>query len=217
MSNTLYSSPNRVGRPNILYRNDNFLSSDEIKNYQNFLNNNQWALCEGDPFNQLFYISQSLYRHYAWDNDWSSPGWLDSTPMEWEQLYNKISSHLPPHYVHWCDVKMTGSFQGGTPLHRDKDPWTTGGDSDRFSRAITVICNLNTEWKSSWGGGFVVYETKANGDNYEFIPSETIPIVPGQLLIVENCIHSIELITEPARCRTSFILHVLEYKNHDSN
>lgn len=217
MTNPKYTSTNHVGKPNILYRNDNFLSLNEIDVYQKLLANDRWALCTGNPFERLIYISQSLYRHYDWDYNWNAARWLDTTPVEWEELYAKIAQHLPPHYVHWCDVKVTGSLQGGTPMHRDRDPWSDGGDAERFSRTITILCNLNNVWDPQWGGGFVVYETKKQGDDFEFIPTETIPIVPGQLLIMENCVHSIELITEPARCRTSFILHVLEYRNHDSN
>lgn len=217
MSKQVYPTLQKEGRPNILYRDDDFLSLDEIRVYQSLLNNDRWALSEGNPFDRLFYISQGLYRHYAWDGDWDAARWLDSTPVEWENLYNKISKHLPAHYIHWCDVKMTGPLQGGTPIHRDKDPWTVGGDSDRFSRAISIICNLNTAWNSEWGGSLILYETKIIDGKFKHVPVETVPVSPGQLLIMENCVHSVESITEPSRCRISFILHVLEYKNHDPN
>jgi hypothetical protein len=197
---------------NILYRNDNFLSSDELVHYQKLLKNKRWALSNNADLDSLHYISQDLYRHYQWDHNWDQARWLDSTPPDWEILYNKIAEHLPPHYVHWVDVKITGSLQGGTPMHRDKDPGSPGGDSKKFSRAISILCNLNTKWDPAWGGGFVIYKTEQN----QQVIDQIVPIVPGQLLIINNCFHSVELITEPARSRVSFILHVLEYK-HDSN
>jgi hypothetical protein len=200
---------------NILYRNDNFLSTDEIKQYQQLLKNKQWALSDGNDLDSLNYISQDLYHHYKWDHNWDQARWLDSTPPEWEKLYSRISEHLPPHYVHWVDVKITGSLQGGTPIHRDKDPSTKGGDTKKFSRAISVLCNLNTKWDPKWGGGFVIYKNDQH-NHYKQVVDQIIPIVPGQLLIINNCFHSIELITEPARSRVTFILHVLEYK-HDTN
>lgn len=200
---------------NILYRNDNFLSSNEIVHYQQLLKNKHWALSDTADLDSLHYISQDLYHHYQWDHNWDQARWLDSTPPDWEILYNKIAEHLPPHYVHWIDVKITGSLQGGTPIHRDKDPGHPGGDSKKFSRAISILCNLNTRWDPSWGGGFVIYKTDQHNQSNQVI-DEIIPIVPGQLLIINNCFHSVELITEPARSRVSFILHVLEYK-HDSN
>jgi len=199
--------------PRIIYRDDNFLSLPEITRYQNLLKNNNWSLSDGNTLDNLSYISQSLYQHYNWAGDWDSPRWLDSTPPDWEELYHKIAEHLPPHFVHWVDVKITGAYQGGTPMHRDKDPWNPGGDATRFSRAITILCNLNTIWETGWGGGVLLYETNEQGFN---TVNQTIPIIPGQLLIIENCVHSIELITEPTRNRISFILHVLEYSHYDS-
>jgi hypothetical protein len=199
--------------PNILYRNDNFLSLDEIIHYQNLLKNKNWGLSSTQTLDTLMYISQDLYNHYRWDGNWDAARWLDSTPSDWEKLYDKISEHLPPHYIHWVDVKLTGPLQGGTPIHKDREPDSPGGDTDRFSKSISVVCNLNTEWDQSWGGGFVTYKSVKNKNNsWDLIKSDTIPIVPGQLLIFDNCYHSIELITEPARCRASFILHVLQYK-----
>lgn len=207
-----YDTELSVGKPHILYQNDKFLSFDEISHYQSLLKNYNWGLSNYHTLDKLFYVSQNLYRHYAWDGKWDAAQWLDSTPPDWEQLYNKISEHLPPHYVHWIDVKMTGSYQGGTPIHRDKDPWTKNGDTKKFSNSIAIICNLNIEWDARWGGGLTLYETKNVNGQLTHTVDQVIPIVPGQLLIVNNCFHSIELITEPSRNRVSFILHVLKYK-----
>ena len=203
-----------VGRPEIVYRNDNFLSQKEIKHYQNLLHNRQWGLSSQTILDQINYISQDLYRHYAWDGQWNQARWLDTTAPDWEQLYEKISQHLPSHYLHWADVKITGPLQGGTPVHRDKDPWSPGGDSEKFSRAVSVICNLNSQWDKSWGGGFVLYNTVKTRNGLEYLPDQLVPIMPGQLLIVNNCTHSVELITEPCRSRISLILHVLQYKQN---
>lgn len=203
-----------IGKPKILYRNDYFLSQQEIRHFQSLLHNQRWGLSRGESLDKLFYISQDLYRHYAWDGNWQEAGWLDHTPPDWETLYLKISKHLPRHYVHWIDVKITGPLQTGTPVHRDKDPWSPGGDTDKFSKAISVLCNLNTEWDPDWGGGFVLYNTKKIDDSTIKPTVDTIvPILPGQLLITENCYHSVELINEPCRSRISFILHVLQYKD----
>ena len=203
-----------IGAPKILYRDDYFLPQTEIRHFQNLLHNRQWGLSNHESLDKIFYISQDLYRHYAWDGDWKEARWLDHTAPDWENLYLKISQHLPPHYVHWVDVKITGPLQGGTPIHRDKDPWFPGGDTDKFSRAISVLCNLNTEWDPDWGGGFVLYATKKiNPTMIEKTVDSIVPILPGQLLIIENCYHSVELITEPCRSRISFILHVLQYND----
>lgn len=198
---------------NILYRDDNFLSNKEITHYQQLLKNNQWSLSNNTDLDSLHYISQSLYDHYKWDHNWEQAKWLDSTPPDWEKLYQRISSHLPLHYVHWVDVKITGSMQGGTPIHKDKGPSLPGGDPVKFSRAISVLCNLNTTWNPDWGGGFVLYKPDQLDPSKQVI-DQVVPIMPGQLLIINNCFHSVELITEPARSRVSFILHVLEYR-HD--
>lgn len=199
--------------PNILYRDDNFLSLSEVTHYQNLLKNKNWGLSNTQTLDTLHYVSQDLYNHYKWDGNWEDANWLESTPVDWEHLYNKISAHLPRHYVHWIDVKLTGSLQGGTPIHKDAGPDRPGGDTTKFSESLTVLCNLNTDWNPKWGGGLVVYQTSTDSSNqrsHQVV--ETIPIVPGQLLIVNNCYHSIELITEPSKCRVSFILHVLKYK-----
>ena len=198
-----------MNEPNILIRDDNFLSSQEIEFYQSLMPNN-WT--PGPSIQNIKYFSKDLYDHYQWKGDWDSPKWLDTTPPEWETLYNKIAKLLPNHYVHWIDLKITPSGLSGTPLHRDKDPWTIGGDTTRFSRAITVLCNLNHERNPSWGGEFVLHSEQ----NKQLTEHTRIPICPGQLLIMENCYHSISPIVAHGRSRLSFILHVLEYK-HDSN
>jgi hypothetical protein len=202
--------------PNVIYRNDRFLSHEDIEIYQNLLKNNRWTLGNNDSFEKIDYMSQDLYQHYKWDGDWDNVNWLDHVPVEWELLHNKISQHLPRHYVHWVDVKITSTGQQGTPVHRDKDPWRPGGDAVKFKRAISIVCNLNTIWDPSWGGGFVLYNTNVEHGKVVNTISETVPISPGQLLVVENCHHSIEPITEVSKSRISFILHVLEY-NNDSN
>lgn len=196
-------------QPTILFRDDNFLSTEQVLKYQDLLKNNSWSLGFNETLDELFYVSQSLYRHYAWDGDWQSPRWLDTTPPDWEQLYQDIANYLPPHFVHWVDVKITGSYQNGTPLHRDKDPWKPGGDIEKFDKSITVLCNLNTAWDAGWGGGLVLYSTDEHRQNTVF---QTVPITPGQLLIIENCVHSIETITEPSKSRVSFVLQVLREK-----
>jgi hypothetical protein len=200
--------------PKILYQNDNFLSNDEIKHYQSLLKNNRWALSDTETLDTSLYVSQDLYNHYKWDGDWDSPRWLDTTPMDWEHLYDKIAQQLPPHYIHWVDVKLTGPLQGGTPIHRDKEyNQIPGGDALKFSKSLTILCNLNTSWDPAWGGGFIVYESVTDQNNkMTHTPVQTIPIVPGQLLIMENCFHSVETITKPTRSRLSFILHVLKYR-----
>lgn len=203
-----------VGNPEILYRNDNFLSHEEILYYQSLLHNRRWGLSDNPTLDQINYISQDLYRHYAWDGEWDQARWLDDTAPDWEKLYEKISQHLPSHYLHWVDVKITGPLQGGTPVHRDKDPWSPGGNVERFSKAISIICNLNTEWNTSWGGGFVLYNTTKKDHELEYTQDQVVPIVPGQLLIINNCAHSVELIKEPCRSRISLILHVLQYKQN---
>jgi hypothetical protein len=203
-----------VGSPQIIYRNDNFLSLEEIKHYQSLLHNHRWGLSDHPTLDEIYYISQSLFQHYAWDGQWDQARWLDSTPLDWEHLYDKISKHLPPHYLHWVDVKITGPLQRGTPLHRDKDPWLSGGDIKKFSQSISIICNLNSDWNQNWGGGLVLHNTTKNKRGLEYSINQTVPVVPGQLLIMYNCAHSIELITEPSRSRISLILHVLQYKQN---
>lgn len=201
-----------VGSPEIIYRDDKFLSLDQIKHYQSLLLNRRWGLSNQPSLDHINYISQDLYQHYAWDGQWDRARWLDSSAPDWEQLYNKIKEYLPPHYLHWVDVKLTGPLQGGTPIHRDRDPWSVGGDTEKFSQSILIICNLNTEWSAHWGGGLILYNTMANQHGFDFTVNDIIPIVPGQLLIAKNCAHSIELITEPCRARISLILHVLQYR-----
>jgi hypothetical protein len=201
-----------IGSPKIIYRNDNFLSSQDILHYQSLLKNHRWSLSNSATLDKILYISQSLYQHYAWDGQWDQVRWSDSTPPDWEILYGKICQHLPPHFLHWVDVKITGPLQSGAPVHRDKDPWSPGGDVNKFSKSISILCNLNTEWNNQWGGGLILYQTtKTRSGDIENIPYTVVPIIPGQLLIMENCFHSVELITEPSRSRVSLILHVLQY------
>jgi len=190
--------------PNILLRNDSFLTAEEIAKYQSLMSRD-WI--PGPSIKDIKYFAKNLYNNYRWDGNWESTGWLDSTPPEWENLYNKIAVHLPSHYVHWIDLKITPPLSTGTPLHRDKDPGSLGGDTTRFSRAITVICNLNHKWDPSWGGDFLLHTTGAG-----FPVHSKIPICPGQLLIIENCYHSIAPIVKHDCSRISFILHVLEYR-----
>lgn len=203
--------------PVVLYRNDNFLSKEEIFHYQQLLKNNRWKLGNSELFDKIDYVSQDLYRHYKWDFDWDNTGWLDTTPPDWEVLHHKISQHLPRHYVHWADVKITSTSQSGTPLHRDLDPWSKGGDAVKFKRAISILCNLNSTWDVAWGGGLILHTVKVDKKQPVIETNQIIPIVPGQLLIVENCYHSIESITHAAKSRVSFILHVLEYNHNDPN
>ena len=208
-----------VGKPNILYRNDHFLEKNEIVHYQNLLRGPVWTPGIGsdklDGLDDIKHFSLDLYDHYKWDGNWQSAKWKDSTPVDWENLYQKIVPFLPKHYVHWIDIKITCAGLMGTPLHRDKDPWTQGGDEKKFSRAISVICNLNLQWNPEWGGGFQLYETKYDGTTNSLITIEDqlVKLSPGQLIIMENCSHSIQSITEQYKSRISFILHVLEYKN----
>jgi len=204
------------GPPVVLYRDDNFLNQQEIIRFQNLLKNNRWVLGNQTSFDKIDYVSQNLYHHYQWDGNWDHARWLDSTEPDWELLYEKISAHLPKHYVHWVDVKITSAGQSGTPLHRDKDPWTPGGDPVRFKKAISIICNLNQQWDPLWGGGLVLHETNVKDNKIVTTINQTVPIIPGQLIIMENCYHSIEPIVQSSKSRTSFIMHVLEYK-HDSN
>ncbi len=191
--------------PNILLRDDTFLSSQEIEFYQRLMPNG-WT--PGPSIRNIKYFSKDLYQHYQWKGDWDSARWLDSTPLEWETLYDKIAKLLPKHYVHWIDLKITPPLSTGTPLHRDKDPWSPGGDTTRFSRAISVLCNLNHEWDPQWGGEFVLYAEH----NKQLTEHSRIPICPGQLLIMENCYHSIAPVVAHDHSRLSFILHVLEYR-----
>jgi hypothetical protein len=191
--------------PNILLIDNQFLSLQEVALYQSLLPNN-WTPAPS-PQN-IKYFSKDLYQHYKWDHNWDSARWLDSVSIEWENLYNKISMLLPLHYVHWVDLKITPPLSTGTPLHRDKDPHSPGGDAQKFSRSISVICNLNHQWSPDWGGDFILW-TEDNGNLQEHT---RIPINPGQLVIVENCYHSVAPVVEHNQCRISFILHVLEYR-----
>jgi hypothetical protein len=193
--------------PKILYQDDHFLTADEIKMYQQFLLTHTWGVGPGGLEN-ILYVSKDLYCHYKWDGNWDAAHWADNEPVEWEHLYQRIAKHLARHYLHWCDAKITSFGQQGTPLHRDKDPWTPGGDTNKFSRAITVLCNLNSQWDPAWGGGIQLYSSDKSG----LTLTDTVPIVPGQLLIMENCYHSIEPITQIGKSRVSFIVHVLEYR-----
>lgn len=219
MSQTIPFNFKNIGKPNILYRNDNFLNEKEILHYQSLLRSATWA--PGIGYNQaqslddIKYFGKDLYNHYKWDGDWDSARWADSTPVDWENLYSKIAVLLPNHYIHWVDVKITCSGLGGTPTHRDKDPWTIGGDENKFSRAITIICNLNLKWNPEWGGGFQLYETRYDYETKKvnLIEDQLVEISPGQLIITENCYHSIQPIVERNKSRISFILHVLEYKD----
>jgi len=194
-----------MNAPNILLRDDNFLSAQEIKFYQNLMPHG-WT--PSPSIQNIKYFSKNLYQYYEWNGDWDSARWLDSTPPEWELLYNKISKFLPKHYTHWVDLKITPPLSTGTPLHRDKDPWSSGGDTTRFSRAITVLCNLNHEWDPHWGGDFVLHCEQ----NKQLAEHTRIPICPGQLVIIENCYHSIAPIVVHDKSRLSFILHILEYR-----
>jgi hypothetical protein len=191
--------------PNILLRDDTFLSNQEIEVYQRLMPHG-WT--PGPSIQNIKYFSKDLYQHYQWNGDWDSARWLDSTPPEWETLYDKIAKLLPKHYVHWIDLKITPPLSTGTPLHRDKDPWRIGGDATRFSRAISVICNLNHVWEQSWGGEFLLYSEQ----DKQLTEHSRIPICPGQLLIIENCYHSIAPVVAHDRSRISFILHALEYR-----
>jgi hypothetical protein len=202
--------------PIILYQNDNFLELNEILNYQNLLKNNRWTMASSNSFEEINYISQDLYCHYQWDGNWDRARWLDHVSDEWELLYKKISKFLPRHYVHWIDVKITGPVQSGTPLHRDKEPWSPGGDPKKFKKAISIICNLNTEWDLQWGGGLILYDAKIENNKLVTTANCTVPLKPGQLLVMENCYHSIEPVVQTSKSRISFVLHVLEYQDNDS-
>ena len=207
-----------LGKPKILYRDDRFLSIEEIEFYQSLLKSPKWAPSSsykntGNQLEETAYWGRDLYRQYEWDYNWEATGWLHEEPPEWEILYKKISSHLPKHYIHWIDCKITSFGQDGVDLHRDRDPWDKGGDI-KFSRAISVICNLNTKWKEEWGGHFQLWETYLNSNNQLSHKLDIeIPLFPGQLVIVENCYHSVKPIIQPKKSRISFILHVLEYNN----
>ena len=192
-------------QPNILLIDNQFLDPQEIAVYQSLLPGN-WTPSPSPQ--DIKYFSKDLYRHYKWDHDWDSAGWLDSTPPGWEDLYHKIALLLPPHYVHWVDLKITPPLSTGTPLHRDRDPGSPGGDPQKFSRSISVVCNLNHQWNPAWGGDFILWA----GNSGNLQEHTRIPISPGQLVIVENCYHSIAPIVEYDQSRISFILHVLEYQ-----
>lgn len=196
--------------PTILLRDDNFLSESQILQYQNLLHTSSWT--PAPSLQKIQYFSQDLYKHYRWNNDWSNVGWRDDAPVQWEELYNRIAQYLPAHRVHWVDAKITPPFSTGTERHRDKDPWIPGG-SKEFDKALTILLNLNTKWEDSWGGDFVLWSAKMDqNQKIELVEFEKVPIKPGQLLIVENCWHSIAPITQIDCSRISFILHVLKYK-----
>jgi len=197
--------------PKILLQDDNFLTQEELDKYQKLLHAPFWT--PAPRLEKILFYSKDLYQHYKWDDNWNNARWLDDTPLEWEELYNKIALSLPAHYLHWADVKITPPLSTGTPRHRDKDPWTSGG-SDRFSKSLTIIVNLNKQWDPQWGGEFIVWNAQKELDQpIQYEEWKRIPISPGQLLIMENCWHSIGAVTEPNRSRISFILHVLQYNN----
>jgi len=192
--------------PSISYQNDTFLSPREIDFYQQLLPGS-WT--PGPSVKDIFYFSKDLYNHYDWKNNWDKTGWKHDAPPEWENLYKKIKTILPKHFVHWVDLKITPPLSSGTPIHQDKDPWQAGG-SDKFYRSLSVLCNLNHEWDDSWGGAFITH--KADEQTQSLNEFSRIAIKPGQLVVMENCFHSIEPIIEFNRPRISFILQVLEYK-----
>jgi hypothetical protein len=201
--------PNNYHKPRVLNVIENFLSAEESKNLQSLIHDG-WTLAPNTE--HIKFLSKDLYRHYAWDGDWNSTRWLDTTAIEWENLYNRISELLPPHRIHWCDLKITPPLSTGVVLHRDKDPWLTPETEQEFSHAITVLCNLNTDWSPDWGGSFILHQAYQGSQDIEFQEYQSIPITPGQLLIMENCYHSIDPITIAERYRISFILQVLVYK-----
>lgn len=202
--------PNSLGDPKILYRNDSFLSPTDIVHYQQLLQTPSWV--PAPSLQSIQYFSKDLFQQYMWDGNWDSVQWRDDASPDWDELYNRISKHLPKHRVHWADVKITPPLSTGTPRHRDKDPWLPGG-SDQFDKAITVLLNLNNEWQSDWGGEFVLWSANKNSQQQvELIEFDRIAISPGQLVVMENCWHSIAPITQMNRSRISFILHVLQYK-----
>lgn len=201
--------PDYYAEPNIKIIDD-FLSHEELIKYQNFLSGD-WTL--GPTIENFKYLSRDLYNHYQWNNDWSDVRWLDDVPCEWEQLYDQIAVHLPPHRIHWVDLKITSPLSTGTPMHRDKDPWRNANDSTKFSKAWTVICNLNSQWHPSWGGALIAHQAvKRHDGTTSYIEKQRIPITPGQLIVGENFYHSIQPVTEPERHRISLIVHVLQYK-----
>lgn len=202
--------PDIYKEPKILQLIDGFLSRGEIEQYQKTVCQN-WT--PGPSISDVRYFSKDLYNHYQWNGDWTKVGWLDSTSPEWENLYHKISALLPKHRVHWADLKLTPPMCSGTLLHRDKDPWNHDQTHQEFSHAVSVICNLNLEWKPEWGGSTVVYEAyKTSTDTVRTVEKQKLPLSAGQLLIFENCWHSIDPIVQSNRSRFSFILHVLVYK-----
>lgn len=195
--------------PKILHLIDSFLTADEIKHYQSLCIDGWTA---SPTHENIKYFSKDLYRHYKWDGDWSKMGWLDSSPLDWERLYDRIAEYLPPHRIHWVDLKITPPLSTGTPLHRDKDPWIEENTDRDFYKSLSIICNLNTEWQESWGGSFVLHQAKNQDGQLTYQSKIRIPIKPGQLIITENTFHSIETITANEKYRISFILHVLAYR-----
>lgn len=207
--NSNLDRPEYYQEPNILKVIDNFLTRDEISKYQEFLMTN-WTL--GPSLENFKYLSRDLYHHYNWDGNWSNTRWRDDVPCEWENLYKKISVYLPPHRIHWVDVKITPPLSTGTPLHRDKDPWLCTETDKEFSKALSIICNLNSHWSEEWGGDLIAYQRLKQNNQTSYIKKQRIPIMPGQLIIAENFYHGINPVTKPECCRISFILHVLQYK-----
>jgi len=195
--------------PNILKVIDNFLTPNELIVYQGLLSTN-WTL--GPTVENFKYLSKDLYYHYQWNGDWSNVRWREDAPFEWELLYNKIAEHLPPHQIHWVDLKITTPLSTGTPLHRDKDPWIHHETGEKFSKALSIICNLNSKWDTSWGGALIAYQAQKHDDKISYVEYQRIPITPGQLIIAENFYHGIEPVSQSERHRMSFILHVLQNK-----
>lgn len=202
--------PDLYKEPKILQLIDGFLSRDEIEQYTETVCQN-WT--PSPNIGDIRYFSKDLYNHYQWNGDWTTVGWLDSTSPKWEELYHKISGLLPRHRVHWVDLKITPPMCSGTPLHRDKDPWHNEKNHQEFSHAVAVICNLNSEWKSDWGGSTVVHGAyKTSNGKICVVEKQKLSLSAGQLLIFENCWHSIDPVLQINRSRFSFILHVLVYK-----
>lgn len=203
--------PRCFHEPKILICDNTFLSANEIDYYQQLIQSYTWA--PAPSIKSIKYWSKDLYRHYRWDNDWDSARWLDSTPPDWVELHTRIAARIPKHYIHWSDLKATPPLSTGTPRHRDKDPWLKNG-SDKFDCALTICVNLNSSWQENWGGEFVLWAAKINKvGKINFTEYRKISIQPGQLLVLENCWHSIAPITQMNQSRLTFIIHVLQYAN----
>lgn len=206
---TATDPPEQYAEPRILHVIDNFLSHAELTQYQALMTTG-WTL--GPSVKNFKYLSKDLYKHYGWDGNWHDVRWLDQTPVEWEKLYHKIARYLPAHRVHWADIKITTPLSTGTPLHRDKDPWICADTNEIFQKALVVICNLNLEWKSVWGGSLIVHRAHRENNTIFFTEKCRIPITAGQLIVAENFYHSIEPVIEPERHRMSLIVHALQYR-----